>query len=91
MDESLCFNFSWYCNDDANSCNIIYTIKDIKLYVPGVTVLTKNNQQLSIRLSKEFERSVYLSKYKTKGELKTRQRIIDIFLNQTLQEFTGLH
>ena len=43
-------------NDDANSNNIIFTIKDTKLYVLLVTLLSKDNQKLSKLLSKGFER-----------------------------------
>ena len=45
-------------NDDANSDNIIFTIKDTKLYVPVVILSTRDNQKLSKLLSKGFERSV---------------------------------
>ena len=30
-------------NEDANAKNIIYTIKDTKLYVPAVTLSAKDN------------------------------------------------
>ena len=53
-------------NDDANADNIIFTIKDTKLYVPAVTLSAKDNQKLLKLLSKGFERSVYWNKYKTK-------------------------
>ena len=53
-------------NEDANANNIIFTIKDIKLYVPVVTLCAKNNKKLSKLLSKGFERSVYQNEYKTK-------------------------
>ena len=46
-------------NDD----NIIFTIKDTKLYVPVATLSVKDNQRLS--------RSVYWNGYKTKSENKT--------------------
>ena len=46
-------------NEDANANNIISTIKDIKLYVPVVTLSARDNQKLSKRLSKGFEKSVY--------------------------------
>ena len=44
-------------NDNAN--NIIFTIKDTKLYVPVVTLSARDNKKLSKLLSKRFERSVY--------------------------------
>ena len=39
-------------NTDATPDNIIVTIKDIKLYVPEVTLSTEDNQKLSKLLSK---------------------------------------
>ena len=55
-------------NADANSNNIIFAIEDAKLYVPIFTLLAKDNQKLSIILSKGFERSVYWDEYETKSE-----------------------
>ena len=46
-------------NVSANSNNIILTVKDAKLYVPVVTLSTRENKKLSKLLSKGFERSVY--------------------------------
>ena len=46
-------------NEDANANNIIFTIKNIKLYVPVVTLSARDNQKLSKRLSTGFEKSVY--------------------------------
>ena len=48
-------------NPNVNSNNIIFIIKDTKLYVHVVTVHV---------LSKEFERSVYWNENKTKNENK---------------------
>ena len=45
-------------NANANATNIIFTIKDTKLYVLLVTLSAKDNQKLSKVLSKRFERSV---------------------------------
>ena len=53
-------------NDNVNGNNIIFTIKDTKLYVPVVTVSARDNQKLSKCPSKGSERSVYWNKYKTK-------------------------
>ena len=48
-------------NDNANadSNNIIFTIKDTKLYVPVVTLSAKDNEKLSKIVSKGFQRPVY--------------------------------
>ena len=51
-------------NDD----NIIFAIKDTKLYVPVITLSVRDNQNLSKLLSKGFESSIYWNEYKTKGE-----------------------
>ena len=48
--------------------NIIFTIKDIKLYVAVLTLSAENKQKLLNFLSKGFERSVYWNEYKTKSE-----------------------
>ena len=70
-------------NTDANPDNIFFTIKDTKLYVPAVTLSTKDKQKLSKLLSKGFERSVYWNEYKTKSETKNKLSI-DILMSQTL-------
>ena len=59
---------------------------DTKLYVSGVVLSTKDNQNLSKLFSKVFERSVYWNEYKTKSDNKNTQMNIDIFSNQTLLE-----
>ena len=46
-------------NDNDNANNIIFTIKDTKLYVPVVTSSARDNRKLSKFLSKVFKRSVY--------------------------------
>ena len=57
-------------SSDADPNDIIFTIKDTKLFVPVVTLSSKDNQKLSKLLSKWFERSVYWKEYKTKSEMK---------------------
>ena len=57
-------------NDGIDPNNIIFTIKDIKLHVPVITLSAKDNQKLSNILSKGFERAVYWNEYKTKSENK---------------------
>ena len=46
-------------NENANANNIIFTIKDTKLYVPVATLSARDNQQSSKLISKGFDRSVY--------------------------------
>ena len=50
-------------NDGADSNNIILFIEDTKLFVPLVTLSTKDNQKLSKPLTNWFERSVYWECY----------------------------
>ena len=59
--------------DNANGSNgynnIIFTIKETKLYVSVVTLSARDNQKLRKLLSKGlFERSVYWNEYKTKSD-----------------------
>ena len=46
-------------NTNANTNNIIFTIKNTKLYIPVVTLLAKGDQKLSKLLGKISKRSVY--------------------------------
>ena len=46
-------------NDGANSNNVVFTIKNTKLYAPVVTLSAKDNQKSSKLLSIGFEKSVY--------------------------------
>ena len=69
-------------NDNDNANNILFTIKDTKLYVPVVTVSARGNQKLSKRISKGFERSVYGINIKQKVRIQIRQMNFDTFSNQ---------
>ena len=75
-------------NDNANSNNIIYTIKDRKLYVPVFTLSAKHSQKLSKLLSKGLEMSVYWNEYKTKSESKDITNEYKYFLQS---EFVGIN
>ena len=57
-------------NTDVNLDNIIFIIKDTKLYVAVVILSAKDNQKLSKLYTKRFEKSVYWDEYKTKSENK---------------------
>ena len=67
-------------NEDANANNIIFTIKNIKLYVPVVTLSARDNQKLSKLLSKRFKRSVYWNEYKAKSDDKNTASEVRFFL-----------
>ena len=73
-------------NTNADPNNITFTIKDTKLFVLVVTLSAKENQKLSIVLSKGFKRSVYCNECKTKNENKNAAMNIDILSNQILLE-----
>ena len=75
-------------NDNANPNNIIFTIKDTKLYVPVATLSAKENQKLPKVLSKGFGRSVYWNEYKTKHENKNTTNEYRYFL---LANFVGVN
>ena len=55
---------------DAESDNIIYTIKDAKLSFPVVTLSAKGNQELSKVLSKRLQRSNYWNGNEAKLRIK---------------------
>ena len=76
-------------NANANPDNIIFTIKDTKLYVPFVTLSAKDNQKLSKVLRKGFERSVYWNEYKTKSENKNTANEYRCFLKSNFVVVNG--
>ena len=47
-------------NTNVNSNNVIFVIKDTKLYVPVVTFSVKDNQKLRKLLSEGFEKNKFL-------------------------------
>ena len=67
-------------NANADSNNVIFAIRETKLYVSVVTLSAKDNQKLSKSLSKKFERSVYWNEYKAKGENKKKTNNYRYFL-----------
>ena len=73
---------------DTNSNNIIFPIKDTKLYAPVVTLSAKDNQKLSKLLSKGSERSVYWNEYKTKSDNKDIVNECRYFLELNFSELT---
>ena len=80
------------CNDNANGNddNIIFTIKDTKLYVAVVTLSARDNQKLAKLLSKGFGRSVYYNEYKTKSENNNTTNEYRYFLKSNFVGLNGL-
>ena len=67
--------------NNIDSINIIFTIKDTKLYVLLITLSARDNQKVSSKfLSKGFERSVYWNEYKTKSKNKNTKNEYRYFL-----------
>ena len=56
--------------NDNNDNNIIFTIKDKKIYVPVVTVSARDNQTLPKLFSKGFEICIYWRNIKQKVTVK---------------------
>ena len=73
-------------NTNANDNNVIFTIKDTKLYVPVITLLVKNNQKVSKRLSNAFERSLFWNEYKIKSMNKNTTKEYRYFLESNFVE-----
>ena len=64
-------------NEDANTNNFIFTIKDTKLYFLVVTLSAKDNQKF---LSQGFQKSLYRNEYKTKSDNKNMTNEFRCFL-----------
>ena len=56
--------------DNANNSETTFKITSTKLYVPIVTLSTKDNVNLTKQLNEGFKRSVYWNNYKSKKETK---------------------
>ena len=65
--------------DDANPSNIMFTMKDTKLYVPVITLSAKDNQNYQKLLVKDLEDQCTRMNIIQKVRVKTRQTSIDIF------------
>ena len=67
--------------------NVAFTITDTKLYVPIVTLSSKDTSHLSNLLSEGFKRSVFWNEYKTKTDkrINGNNESIRIMLNSSIQ------
>ena len=62
-------------NDDAYSINIIFTVKDTKLFVPVVTLLAKDTQNYQNLLAKDLKDQCVGMNIKQKVKRKTKKRV----------------
>ena len=73
-------------NNDDNNINIIFTIKDTKLYFRVVTVSARDNQKLSKLLSNDLKNQFLGKNIKQNVIIKIQQMNLDNFSNQVLLE-----
>ena len=70
-DDCVMFSTDTYAGgDNANDRETKFLITSTKLYVPVVTLSTKDNENLTKQLDEGFKRSVYWNEYKSKIETK---------------------
>ena len=92
----LKLKWSSYCvlsaavNDNANgnNNNNIFIIKDIKLYVPVITLSGRDDRKLTKIFSKGFEISVYWNEFETKSKNKNTTNECRYFLKSS---FAGVN
>ena len=72
MEENYVLSAAGNNNEHDRSDDIMFTIKDTKLYIPVVTLSARDEQKLLKFLSKKFECSFYWNEHKTKGENKNK-------------------
>ena len=73
-------------NDNTNSNNIIFTVKDKILYVPVVTLSAREIKNYQNFLAKDLNNQFTKMNIKQKIRIKIQQMNIGIFSNQTLLE-----
>ena len=83
-----CFSAAGNDNTNPNPNNIIFTIKDTKLYVSLALLSAKDNKKLSKLLNIGMERLAYWNENKTKTEKKIQQMSMGVFSSHILSEST---
>ena len=76
--------------DNASDRETKFKITSTKLYVPIVTLSTKDNVNLTKQLNAGFKRPVYWNEYKSKIETKNLDNITRFALDASFQELTRL-
>ena len=86
MDKVLCFFAAGADNANANPNNVIFTIKDAKLFVPVVNSSPRDNKNYQNFLAKALKDQFIGMHIKQKVRIKKQQMNIYIFWNQILLE-----
>ena len=60
-------------------------IKEIKLYVPVVTLSTKDNEKLLQPLKSDFEKTISWNKYESSKKTFAQNRYLNYLINQSFQ------
>ena len=77
-------------NANGNNNNHIFIIKDIKLYVPVITLSARDDQKLTKIFSKGFEISVYWNQFETKSKNKNTTNECRYFLESSFAAVNSL-
>ena len=62
-----------------------FTINDAKLYVPVVTLSTKDNGKLLEQLKSGFKRTINWNKYQSKISTEAQNQYLDFLINPSFQ------
>ena len=76
-----CFIVDKSLNNQAST----FTITDTKLYVPVVTLWTKDNSKLPEQLKSGFKKSVNWKKYQSKVTIQEQNRYLDYLIDPSFQ------
>ena len=67
-----------------------FIITDTKLYVPIVTLSTKDNAELLEQLKSGFKRKINWNKYQQKISTEAQNQYLDFLINRSFQEVNRL-
>ena len=73
-----------------NSTSATFTITDIKLYVPVVTISTENDNKLSEQLKTGFKRTIRWNKFRSAMSRQTKNNNLSCLFNPTFTEVNRL-
>ena len=75
---------------DSSPTNATFKITDAKLYLPVVTLLTKDDNNLLQQLKSGFRRTIKLNKYRSEMTNQTRTNYLDYLIDPTFTKVNKL-